>query len=257
MREALLVGQDQILNGRVRASVRIQWPAARIVEVSSVAKIGPAFGAGSFDVVILDSGLPDLQPGQIRGIGAGGPPVIVLVADDELGEKGHAWVGADDYIVKPFSPLELIARIDVACDVARSGAANRAVDPCRAAELLMPGQPRTFDDGVLSLDFTGRRARIRQRPIFLTATEFDILAQLIRSRGFVVSNRRLLAWAQGNASIDPTEYLSIHMRRLRRTIEPNPAHPRYIVAERGIGYKFNRPAAPARAGSSSPSSPRS
>lgn len=237
MLRVLLAGRNDELNDRIEASIRVQWPTARISIIASLEEASSPRPSDEPDVVLVDAALPSLQRDQIEGIRADGPPVILLVNDGGFSEGEEPPFGADDYIVKPFSPLELVARIDAV----RRCAPRRSADGHVPAELLMPGQPRTFDDGVLSVDFARRRARVQQRPVFLTTTEFDLLAQLLRSRGFVVHNQRLLAWAQRNSTADPAEYLSIHIRRLRDKIEPNPARPCYILAERGVGYKFSRP----------------
>ncbi|HEX5414550.1 MAG TPA: winged helix-turn-helix domain-containing protein [Chloroflexota bacterium] len=222
--------------------MRIQWPSADLRSVSAGQWLVQATREHEAEVVLVDAGIGGVSTEAMATLRQTGVATIVLAWDEREIIRDKALTEADDYVLKPFCSLELVARLEVALQ--RAGERDENLD-----DLLMAGQPRTFDDGVLSLDFSERRALVHQRPVFLTVTEFDLLAQLMRCRGFVVPSRTLLERTCGGESDEQTEYLSIHMRRLRDKLEPNPDNPRYVLSERGVGYRFARAYRPARTAS--------
>jgi DNA-binding response OmpR family regulator len=182
------------------------------------------------DLVVLDVMLPGLSGFDVcRKLRERGPvPVILLTARGE--EADRVWgldLGADDYVTKPFSHRELLARI-------------RAVSR-RAAAAATPDQG-AVQVGELKIDFDRRAVSIGQRLVELTPKEYDILHCLAINAGRVVPHERLLAFVWGSSSLDSdVDQLKVHMRHLREKLERNPSAPAYLVTVRGVGYKLAEP----------------
>lgn len=176
------------------------------------------------DVVILDLGLPDLDGidviKQIREWSQ--VPVIVLsVRERESDKIGALDAGADDYLTKPFSMGELLARIRVA--LRRSTKTEE--DPVLS-----------FED--LTVDLARRLVLLRGNELKLTPTEYEILKHLTLHAGRVVTHRQLLRAVWGPNFQEETHYLRVYVGQLRRKIEDNPTQPHFIVTEPGVGYRF-------------------
>jgi two-component system KDP operon response regulator KdpE len=177
------------------------------------------------DVVVLDLGLPDIDGTEvIRGLrGWTAAPIIVLSARSEQDDKVDALdLGADDYVTKPFGMDELLARLRAA--LRRTGHSDAA--PVVETE-----------------DFTVDLAAMQVRgpdgtPIRLTPTEWHVLEILVREQGKLVGHRQLLQEVWGPAYGTETNYLRVYMAQLRRKLEPDPTHPRRLITEPGIGYRF-------------------
>jgi DNA-binding response OmpR family regulator len=138
-------------------------------------------------------------------------------------------MGADDYIVKPFSAAELVARIHSVLRRSRSSAASPAPDQ----------EGEAFDFGRLRIDLATREVTIDAKTIAMTAREFDLLAFMVQSPRRVFSREQLLSnvWESSTAWQDPAT-VTEHIRRIRRKIEDDPDSPRWLVTVRGIGYRF-------------------
>jgi len=148
-------------------------------------------------------------------------PILVLSAVGDETEKIRALdAGADDYVTKPFAPGELIARLNAA--LRRAGPAE---------------EPSVSIDG-LEVDLAGHRVSRQGEEIHLTPKEFDLLRVLARNRGRLMTHRALLGEVWGHAYEEDTHTLRVHIANLRRKIEPDPAAPRYIRTDPGIGYRF-------------------
>jgi two-component system KDP operon response regulator KdpE len=148
-------------------------------------------------------------------------PILVLSAVGEETEKIRALdAGADDYVTKPFAPGELIARLN---------AALRRAGPAEEPSLSLDG---------LEVDLAGHRVSFGGEEIHLTPKEFDLLRVLARNRGRLMTHRALLGEVWGHAYEEDTHTLRVHIANLRRKIEPDPAAPRYIRTDPGIGYRF-------------------
>jgi two-component system, OmpR family, KDP operon response regulator KdpE len=177
------------------------------------------------DAVVLDLGLPDLD-GQllIRRIRARATtPILVLSARHSSAQKVAALdAGADDYVTKPFGLDELLARL-------------RAVLRRRAAA---PETDRV-DTAGFSLDFSARRAMRDGAEVRLTPTEWKILEVLAAAPGRLVPHRDLLERVWGPAYVKETQYLRVYLGQLRRKLETDPARPRHLVTEAGLGYRFD------------------
>src|SRR5262245_21394050 len=180
------------------------------------------------DLVILDLGLPDTD-GQtvllrLREWYQG--PVIVLSARDQEQQKIMALDhGADDYLTKPFSTGELLARMRVAL--------RHATRPSSERDLS------TFTTGDLKVDLAARRVFVGNREIHLTPLEYKLLTVLIRHAGKVLIHRFLLKEVWGPHHLQETHYLRVFMASLRRKIELDPARPRYLLTEPGVGYRLH------------------
>jgi DNA-binding response OmpR family regulator len=180
------------------------------------------------DLVVLDLGLPRVDGLEVmRTIrAAGSTPIVVLTArDTELDKLLGLELGADDYMTKPFSPRELVARVRA---VLRRGA--------RAGE---PGD--RIEAGDLVLDVPRLRATVAGRPVDLTATEFAILAALAREPGRVLTRSQLLDAVHGVAFDSYERAIDAHVKNIRRKIEPDPGRPRYVQTVYGVGYRVAEP----------------
>ena len=184
------------------------------------------------DLVVLDLGLPGLDgldvARQLRR--SSRVPVIILTArGDEVDRIIGLEIGADDYLVKPFSPRELVARVR---------AVLRRVD-----EREMAGADEPIVRGDLAVDPARRRVTVAGKPVDLTPTEFDLLAHLARQPGRVFTRAQLLTAIHGVAVESYERAVDAHVKNLRRKIEPDPRHPRYVLTAHGIGYRFTDDAA--------------
>jgi two-component system KDP operon response regulator KdpE len=181
------------------------------------------------DVVLLDLGLPDGDGIdlvlKVRKLGA--LPILVISARHQETEKVKLLdAGADDYLTKPFSVSELLARIRVALR-------HRGTALSPAATL--------HDNGGLRVDLEKRLVAVDGQALHLTPTEYKLLARLVRSAGKVVTHRQLLADVWGPEYTEHTHYLRLYMGQLRAKIEQDPADPRHILTETGVGYRLAAP----------------
>jgi DNA-binding response OmpR family regulator len=179
------------------------------------------------DLIVLDLGLPGLDgldvARQLRR--SSRVPVIILTArGDEVDRIIGLELGADDYLVKPFSPRELVARVR---------AVLRRVDE---HDTTADDQPLVWGD--LVVDPARRRVTVAGRPVELTPTEFDLLAHLARQPGRVFTRAQLLTAIHGVAVESYERAIDAHIKNLRRKLEPDPRHPRYVLTAHGIGYRF-------------------
>jgi DNA-binding response OmpR family regulator len=178
-------------------------------------------------LVILDIQIPHVDGWQIlqQIRTASTTPVIMLTgrsADEEV-VRGLR-LGADDYITKPFSPAQLVARVEA---VLR-----------RAAPDAAGARPRVIEAGDISLDLGMHRVSIRNRDLNLTKIEFRLLYELALRDGEVVSHQELTRRVWGYQDVDGASMAKSHIRNLRRKIEPDPTHPRYLHTVSGIGYRL-------------------
>lgn len=179
------------------------------------------------DLVILDLGLPDKDGlvviAELRGWTA--VPIIVLSAREQEGDKVLALdAGADDYLTKPFSVNELLARIRVALR--------------HASQMGQEGDSPVFTVGDLRVDLAQRQVFIADKEIHLTPIEYKLLTMLVRHAGKVITQRQLLKEVWGPAYTDESHYLRVYMGQLRHKLEANPARPCYLLTEPGVGYRL-------------------
>lgn len=179
------------------------------------------------DLVLLDLGLPDVDGVEvIRRLREWSTvPIIVISARGQERDKVDALdAGADDYVSKPFGTGELLARMRVALRhaTARRNGAESAV----------------FEAGKLRVDLAARLVYLDGKEVHLTPTEYKLLAVLVSHAGKVLTHRHLLKEVWGPNFLDHTNYLRVHMAQLRHKIEAEPARPRYILTETGVGYRL-------------------
>jgi two-component system KDP operon response regulator KdpE len=178
-------------------------------------------------VVILDLGLPDVDGlDLIAGLRkAADPEILVLSARGAEDVKVRALdLGADDYLVKPFGPRELLARVGVA--LRRAGRDESA-----------PGRVELESLGV-SIDLTRRQVMRDGEPVHLTPIEFRLLATLVRHRDKILTHEQLLTEVWGREQAGNTQYLRIYLGGLRRKLERNPAQPKALLTIPGVGYRL-------------------
>ena len=180
------------------------------------------------ELVILDLGLPDREGFEVLAALRewSRVPVFVLSVRSREGEKVRAFdLGADDYVVKPFGMPELLARIKAAL---RRSAEGESADP-------------VFRVGALEVDRARRLVRIDDAEVRLSPKQYRLLQVLVANAGKVVTHRQLLQEVWGAAHRDDLQYLRVFVRKLRSRIEADPARPRYLVTELGVGYRLRTP----------------
>ena len=178
------------------------------------------------DLVILDLGLPDLDGVDVvKALRAWTRlPILILSARGAEQDKIEALdAGADDYLVKPFGLGELLARLRVAL---------------RHAALAPAAQRETFSTGNLRVDLQRRLVYVDDEEIHLTPIQYRLLAVLVKHAGKVLTHRQLLKEVWGPAYVDHAHYLRIYMSQLRQKLEADPARPRYLLTESGVGYRL-------------------
>jgi two-component system KDP operon response regulator KdpE len=180
------------------------------------------------DVVVLDLGLPDIGGVEVvrRLREWSDVPVIILSARSEEADKVAALdAGADDYLTKPFGVGELLARLRVAM--------RRAARASDGSQLLTAGP--------IKVDLNARRVEVSGEVVHLTPLEYRLLSMLVRHAGKVLTHRHLLKEIWGPSHVEDAHYLRIYMAQLRRKLEDDPAQPRYLITEPGVGYRFAQP----------------
>ncbi|MEU8861668.1 response regulator [Streptomyces umbrinus] len=179
------------------------------------------------DVVVLDLGLPDMDGVDVIKALRGWTrvPILVLSARRASDEKVAALdAGADDYVTKPFSMDELLARL------------RAAVRRTETAPLAQETAMVTTDD--FTIDLLAKKATRAGRDIRLTPTEWHLLEILVTSPGRLITQKHLLQEVWGVSQSNKTNYLRVYMAQLRRKLETDPSHPRYLITEPGMGYRF-------------------
>jgi two-component system, OmpR family, KDP operon response regulator KdpE len=179
------------------------------------------------DVILLDLGLPDIDGLEVtcRLREWSRTPIIVISARGQDLDKVQALdQGADDYLTKPFSVDELLARIRVALR--------------HVAESTSGSKEPVFSVGELHVDLTRREVSLGGQEIHLTPTEYRLLTTLIKYAGRVVTHRQLLKEVWGPSYVEQTHYLRVYMGQLRQKLEREPARPQYLMNEPGVGYRL-------------------
>jgi len=215
----------------IELTFNLQWSGSEVIAAADGESALKLFQAEQPDVVVLDVGLPGMSGFEVcrRLRAISDVPILMLtVRGEEMERLKGLELGADDYIVKPFSPLELVARTRAV--LRRSQAAPLAVSS------------RIIVDGELTLDLDNREVILRGQSAKLTPTEGRILSQLVANAGRVVTQKMLLAKVWGWESDDDMLMLKVHIARLRQKLDDDAHNPRYIFTERGLGYRFVRPA---------------
>jgi DNA-binding response OmpR family regulator len=180
------------------------------------------------NLVVLDIMMPDMDGWtvceRLRELSSV-PIIFVTAIGKEADIVRGLEMGADDYLTKPFSPRELVARIEA---VLRRG--DRAGDTSIEA--------RTYKNGPLSVNLESREVKLNGEPIELTPIEFKLLSTFIRNEGKVLTHRFLLSQVWGPAYEDERQYLKLYVWYLRQKVEEDPSDPKLILTERGVGYRL-------------------
>ncbi|MEV1331568.1 response regulator transcription factor [Micromonospora costi] len=179
------------------------------------------------DIVLLDLMLPEMSGTEVcRQLRQRShvPIIMVTARDSEIDKVVGLEIGADDYVTKPYSPRELVARI-------------RAVLRRQSPEAAESGAP-TLAAGPVRMDIERHVVTVDGGPVQLPLKEFELLELLLRNAGRVLTRGQLIDRVWGADYVGDTKTLDVHVKRLRSKIEPEPSAPRYIVTVRGLGYKF-------------------
>lgn len=228
----LVVDDEPQIRRVLRTTLTSQGYA--VVEAKSGDEALDLFRLDRPDLILLDVNMPGRSGietcREIRS--TSDVPIIMLTVRNTERDKVQALdAGADDYVVKPFGSEELMARIR---------AALRRAAP---AEALPP-----FVSGDLKIDFEKRSVLVKGVPVRLTPKEFELLHHLVANQGKAQGHRRLLQAVWGPDYGEETEYLRVFINQLRKKIEPDPRHPRFIHTEPWVGYRFEPPAEKPRSG---------
>jgi two-component system, OmpR family, KDP operon response regulator KdpE len=220
----LVVEDDREIRSMIQSSLAVE--GFEVQTAVSVSEAAALLHNSPPDVVLLDLGLPDGDGiDLVREVRKRQSlPILVISARHQEAEKIRLLdAGADDYLTKPFSVAELLARIRVA--LRHRGT---ALEPAATVHEV--------DD--LKVDLNLRLVQVKGEAVHLTPTEFKLLARLVRSAGRVVTHRQLLTDVWGPEFTEHTHYLRLYMGQLRAKIEADPAEPRHLLTESGVGYRL-------------------
>ena len=224
----LVVDDEADVANLVRMGIAYQRPEYEIVESHSGADALERAAREPWDLVILDLTMPEVDGftvlGALRGGGSDVPIIVLTARDGEPDRVRGLELGADDYVTKPFSQKELVARIDAVMRRYRAGA-----EAIRANAL---------ERGDMRVDFAQRKVTVRGQLVPLTPTEYNLLFQLVTNPGRVMTHHDLLKKVWGDEYREEVHYLKVYVGRLRAKLETDPAKPELILTSRGVGYEF-------------------
>jgi two-component system KDP operon response regulator KdpE len=220
----LIIDDEPDVRRAVRLTIQLQEPEWEVLEAENGDVGLLKVEAEQPDLVLLDLIMPDMNGfetlKQLR-LFSDVPVIILTVRDDELDKVRGLELGADDYIVKPFGHLELMARLRSVLRRAEGSVASQE-------------KPLVLDD--LRIDFNTHQVTLHGEPIPMTATEYRLLELLARNVGRVVTYQTLLNRVWGRYAVDSNDYLKVYIHRLRQKLGEDPAHPHFIHTVRGQGY---------------------
>ncbi len=226
--KVLAVDDDPDIIEAVGICFALRWPEVDLVQAPDGASALEQFEIEQPDVVILDIGLPDISGLEVcsRLREVTDAPIIMLTArDSELDMVRGLETGADDYITKPFSHLELLARIKAVLRRTSIGPLGTSEEP--------------FVEGSFHFNFSDHNISLDGTKVPLTPTEYNLLYHLTKNHPNVVQRRTLLAKVWGREYIDETEYLKVHVQRIRAKFDAISPGFDPIENERGVGYRLN------------------
>ncbi|MEO9140410.1 MAG: response regulator transcription factor [Jatrophihabitans sp.] len=224
MTRVLVVEDEESFSDALSYMLRREGYEVEVAETGHAALA--SFERNGADLVLLDLMLPGLSGTEVcRELRTKSqvPIIMVTARDAEVDKVVGLELGADDYVTKPFSSRELVARIRA---VLRRGA-----EP----DDLMPG---IIEAGPVRMDVERHVVTVESEPVSLPLKEFDLLELLLRNSGRVLTRGQLIDRVWGADYVGDTKTLDVHVKRLRAKIEPDPATPKYLVTVRGLGYKF-------------------
>jgi two-component system KDP operon response regulator KdpE len=229
--KVLVVDDSSEIVEVVSLCFKMRWSGTQVVSAGDGQSGIDMVEAENPDVVILDVGLPDMDGfealREIRRFSQ--VPVIMLtVRGEDVDIARGLELGADDYMTKPFSHVELMARVQ---------AVLRRVQ----GRVVAGDEQEPFSGGKLWVDFSNGEVKVSGKPVKLTATEYKLLYQLIKNEGRLLSHESLLTRIWGDDYGDSRDLLRVHIQHLRQKLEDNVEAPAIITTEHGMGYKFIRP----------------
>ena len=223
----LVIDDDPDVVEIVSLTFEMRWPDSNIISAEDGETGIAMVDTESPGLVILDIGLPDMDGftvcQEIRRF-SDVPLIMITVRDKEADIVRGLQAGADDYILKPFRPIEFMARVQ---SVMRRTDMNS-----------YGGDEKPFEFEDLRVDFSHHEVFLAGKPIKLTPTEYQLLYHLAKNAGKVMSHRTLLGRIWGRDYLEETNYLKVHIKHLRQKLDDDPADPRFILTERTVGYKF-------------------
>jgi DNA-binding response OmpR family regulator len=225
--KVLIVDDEPDVAEIIGLTFNMHWQGCEIEAAGDGESALQLFESGSPDVVVLDVGLPGMSGFEtlrrLRQV-SDVPILMLTVKGEEIDRVKGLELGADDYIAKPFSPLELVARI-------------RAV--LRRSQMLPPAasSPLVMDDE-LTINLGECQVTLKGQPVRLTPTECRLLSHLVSNAGRVIPHETLLARAWGNEYQSDPLMLKVHIARLREKLGDDAQNPRYIFTDRGVGYRL-------------------
>ncbi|HEY8862446.1 MAG TPA: response regulator transcription factor [Candidatus Limnocylindria bacterium] len=226
--KVLVVDDEPDVANLVKMGIAYQRPDYEVSESHSGADALERAARETWDLVILDLTMPGVDGftvlGALRGGGSDVPIIVLTARDAEQDRVRGLELGADDYVTKPFSQKELVARMDAVLRRYRAG-----TEATRANELVR---------GELRIDFAQRRVTLRGQHVALTPTEYNLLFQLVTNPGRVMTHRELLKKVWGDEYREEVHYLKVYVGRLRTKLERDPGKPELILTARGVGYRF-------------------
>jgi two-component system KDP operon response regulator KdpE len=230
--KVLIVEDEERLVKDISFCLAVRYPDSTIVSVAKGREGVEKSETESPDLILVDSSLPDTDTlkliGKIRQF-SDVPLLILTGGENDIDRAMVLEAGADDYIAKPFSPIELIARVKALL---------------RRSHGLGYNHDHTFSAGGLTINYATREVSLAGRPVRLTPHEYGLLAELTRNEGRVLSHRVLLEKVWGPEYMAEYYFVKKYIYRLRSKLEPCPDKPQMLLSERGVGYRFVKPASP-------------
>lgn len=230
MKVLLIEDNPEIVN-TLSLTFRLRWPEATLVSTDKGAKGIEMVETESPDIVILDINLPDISGFRVLEdirLFSDVPVIVLTVREDEVDKVRGLEMGADDYITKPFSPLDLLARVKAVL--------RRAGIRYLEEESLPP-----LVAGKLTINFSIREVFLGGQRVHLTPTEYKVLYCLVRKEGRIVTQESLRRQVWGSAKYVDASVLKKYIYQLRTKLGDTSGSPRIILSERGVGYKFVKP----------------
>jgi DNA-binding response OmpR family regulator len=224
-RKILVVDDEERMVRFIR--LNLEHDGFRVIEAFNGTQAINKVRSGLPDLVLLDVMMPDIDGFEVLKIirEVSSVPVIMLTAKGEEDDRVRGLeLGADDYITKPFSPRELVSRV-------------RAV--LRRTEMTAGGTHGLIEvDNRLKIDFDRREVWVDDKLVQLRPTEYRLLYHLVQNAGWVISHDQLLSKVWGYEYRDEPHYVRLYINYLRKKLEKDPSNPKYILTERGVGYRF-------------------
>jgi DNA-binding response OmpR family regulator len=229
--KVLIIEDDQQVVNNVAFCLAVRYPEVITVSSSRWQKGIELIEIELPDLIIISSSLPEINIteviSQIRQ--SFEVPLLVLIeGESDIDRAMVLEAGADDYISRPFSPIELVARVTALF---------------RRMHRLGFKHDHTFSAGELTINFSTRDVSLSGRPVRLTPREYSLLTELAQNEGRVLPHSFLLEKVWGSEYLDDHAFIKKYIYRLRGKLEPDPENPRMFLSERGIGYRFVRPVA--------------